>query len=99
MSKIEEWWRDLCEKDDRTSPAEYPYMALITRAELADFASLIAAEMAGVARARAAYHDKRFHDARECGANELASADLTRYYEADHIATAILAHAKMGGRQ
>lgn len=25
----EELWRDLCEKDDRTSPAEYPDMALI----------------------------------------------------------------------
>ena len=26
-------WRDLLEKDDRTSPAEYPDMALITRDE------------------------------------------------------------------
>lgn len=27
-------WQDLLEKDDRTSPVEYPEMALITRAEL-----------------------------------------------------------------
>lgn len=27
-------WRDLCEKDDRTSPEEYPDMALITEDEL-----------------------------------------------------------------
>ena len=31
----EELWRDLCEKDDRTSPAEYPDMALIDFDELA----------------------------------------------------------------
>ena len=31
---IEEIWRDLCEKDDRTSPPEYPDMALITQQEL-----------------------------------------------------------------
>ena len=31
----EELWRDLCEKDDRTSPTEYPDMALITFAEFA----------------------------------------------------------------
>lgn len=29
-------WQDLLDKDDRTSPAEYPEMALITREELAD---------------------------------------------------------------
>lgn len=29
-------WRDLLEKDDRTSPAEYPDMALITHDELAE---------------------------------------------------------------
>jgi len=27
-------WQDLCEKDDRTSPADYPEMCLITRNEL-----------------------------------------------------------------
>lgn len=30
-------WQELVEKDDRTSPEEYPDMALITRDELADF--------------------------------------------------------------
>ena len=29
-----EMWRDLCEKDDRTSPEEYPDMALITEDEV-----------------------------------------------------------------
>lgn len=32
-------WQELIDKDDRTSPAEYPEMALITREELADFIS------------------------------------------------------------
>lgn len=30
-------WQELIERDDRTSPAEYPEMALITRDELAEF--------------------------------------------------------------
>lgn len=33
----EEAWQDLVEKDDRTSPEEYPEMCLITRAELTDY--------------------------------------------------------------
>jgi len=33
----DEAWQDLVEKDDRTSPEEYPEMALITREELADY--------------------------------------------------------------
>lgn len=32
-------WQDLCDKDDRTSPEEYPDMCLITREEIADFMS------------------------------------------------------------
>jgi hypothetical protein len=31
---VETLWRDLCEKPDRTSPPEYPDMALITLDEL-----------------------------------------------------------------
>lgn len=31
---VEKLWRDLCEKSDRTSPAEYPDMAFITLDEL-----------------------------------------------------------------
>lgn len=31
---VEQAWRDLCEKDDRTSPEEYPEMCLITQDEL-----------------------------------------------------------------
>ncbi|PZO78480.1 MAG: hypothetical protein DI629_12345 [Mesorhizobium amorphae] len=34
---LEEAWRDLIEKDDRTSPEDYPEMALITRDELAGY--------------------------------------------------------------
>jgi hypothetical protein len=30
----EEFWRDLCEKDDRASPEDYPDMALVTQDEL-----------------------------------------------------------------
>lgn len=30
-------WQELCDKDDRTSPEEYPDMCLITKDELADF--------------------------------------------------------------
>ncbi|MCL8382120.1 hypothetical protein [Xanthobacter aminoxidans] len=33
----DEAWQDLCEKDDRTSPAEYPDYSLITREELAGY--------------------------------------------------------------
>lgn len=33
MTSDQELWRDLCEKDDRTSPEEYPDMALITEDE------------------------------------------------------------------
>ncbi|MDE5451355.1 hypothetical protein GWE18_00495 [Bradyrhizobium sp. CSA112] len=36
---ISTFWKELIEKDDRTSPAEYPEMALITRSELAAFVS------------------------------------------------------------
>ena len=32
-SCVPDLWRDILEKDDRTSPAEYPDMALITYAE------------------------------------------------------------------
>ena len=34
---LDEAWQDLVDKDDRTSPEEYPDMALITREELADY--------------------------------------------------------------
>lgn len=34
---VAECWQDLVEKTDRTSPGEYPEMALITREELADY--------------------------------------------------------------
>lgn len=34
---IQGFWLDLQEKDDRTSPEEYPDMCLITRDELAAF--------------------------------------------------------------
>ena len=44
---VEDAWQDLVEKDDRTSPEEYPDMALITRAELADY--MRAAQPADVA--------------------------------------------------
>lgn len=33
------FWQELLDKTDRTSPEEYPEMALITRDELADFVS------------------------------------------------------------
>lgn len=34
---IADAWQELLDKDDRTSPEEYPEMALITRDELAEF--------------------------------------------------------------
>lgn len=42
-------WRDLCEKDDRTSPEEYPDMALITADEFCQTLDAFAAQ--AVARA------------------------------------------------
>ena len=50
-----ELWRDLCEKDDRTSPVEYPDMALITEDE---FYSVLR-QSASTARAEA---DKQEED-------------------------------------
>lgn len=37
MKTLDQAWQDLCEKDDRTSPEEYPEMCLITREELAGY--------------------------------------------------------------
>ena len=34
---VAECWQELNDKDDRNSPADYPEMCLITRAELADY--------------------------------------------------------------
>jgi hypothetical protein len=31
---LDKFWQELCDKDDRTSPAEHPDMCLITREEL-----------------------------------------------------------------
>jgi hypothetical protein len=39
---IERVWQDLLDKDDRTSPEEYPDMVLITREELASAAEALA---------------------------------------------------------
>ena len=41
---VQRLWQELVEKDDRTSPEEYPEMALITFDEFADYAREIAAE-------------------------------------------------------
>lgn len=38
-ASVEAAWQELCERDDRTSPEEYPDMCLITQAELAEFMS------------------------------------------------------------
>ena len=40
VAAMREAWRDLCEKDDRTSPVEYPDMALITFDEFAAIRAL-----------------------------------------------------------
>ncbi len=36
---VDDLWQELCNYDDRTSPADYPDMCLISRDELADFVS------------------------------------------------------------
>jgi hypothetical protein len=41
-------WFDLVEKSDRTSPADHPDMALITREELRDYMSMAHDEGYGV---------------------------------------------------
>jgi len=43
---IEEAWQSLLDKDDRTSPEEYPEMCLITRGELAEILDAALAEAA-----------------------------------------------------
>lgn len=45
MTLIEELWRDLLEKDDRTSLEDYPDMALITFEEFAGYIGLAAARL------------------------------------------------------
>ena len=37
LAEVDEAWSELLEKDDRTSPEEYPEMCLITKEELAAF--------------------------------------------------------------
>lgn len=44
---VESAWQDLCERDDRTSPEDYPDMCLITREELAEFMSRARLSQAG----------------------------------------------------
>lgn len=46
-----EAWQELVEKDDRTSPSEYPDMALITREELAEFMDTSRSRAAAVGKA------------------------------------------------
>lgn len=43
MSTVEELWRNLLEKDDRTSPEDYPDMALIKFEEFAGYIGLATA--------------------------------------------------------
>lgn len=81
---VAEAWQELCEKDDRTSPAEHPDMCLITRDELLGYMSLANAEgeRAGIERA-AKVCDDSFRD-----------GSLTRTYEcetADELAARIRA--------
>lgn len=56
---VAEAWQELCEKDDRTSPAEHPDMCLITRDELLGYMSLASAEgeRRGIDRAAQAAYD------------------------------------------
>ena len=54
-------WQDLLEKDDRTSPAEYPDMALITFTEFS--AALQSAHAAGEAEGDRAGYERGVKDA------------------------------------
>jgi hypothetical protein len=49
----EDFWRDLCEKDDRTSPEDYPDMALVTQNELVYMLTAYGDQRAREARAAA----------------------------------------------
>jgi len=49
---VEAAWLDLCEKDDRTSPEDYPDMCLITREELADYIAVALASRPAEATSR-----------------------------------------------
>lgn len=60
---IKELWQDLLDKDDRTSPSEYPDMCLITFEEFADYMQAAwSAQSSRIAelQADAEHHDKSF---------------------------------------
>ena len=75
MPSKEALWRDLCEKDDRTSPEDYPDMALITEDEF--YSCLDAFATAAEVRARNAAIEEltRLRDALEEIASDCDPAD------------------------
>ena len=82
---VAEAWQELCEKDDRTSPAEHPDMCLITRDELLGYMSLASAEdeRRGIAEIRMDERHKYLWQVRDtCTRAEAAEAALKAAREA-----------------
>lgn len=89
--EIERLWQCLLDKDDRTSPVEYPDMALITFEEFAEFAAALDAQSAERTRAAvpALIATARERDAlREA----LEAAEVFISDEADHRHDATTTH-------
>ena len=60
--EAKELWRDLCEKDDRTSPEEYPDMALITEDEFYSCLDAFAKDFVKKEQERAAEIAKKYRE-------------------------------------
>lgn len=65
-------WTDLCEKDDRTSPEEYPDMALITQDEFCSTLDRFRAEGVEVER-------REHGNCPKCGSESWGSEDDSQY--------------------
>lgn len=95
----DEAWQDLLDKDDRTSPAEYPNMALITRNEFVAYCT--AAERRGIERAAKMADEVRnsqpFHD--DHSSEFIDGWKAGEHDTAEIIASAIRALAQPAGEK
>jgi len=73
-SLLEQSWQALLDKDDRTSPAEYPDMCLITREELSRF----------LVDASFKWHEARSHGIHVEESRELDSGDVMGFFARGH---------------
>jgi hypothetical protein len=87
MSDLDSIWQGLLDKDDRTSPAEYPEMVLITRDELANILEEAKAIRVSVKKMRKSDNRADYFVAIEVGGREVTPHVFTEEYKAAyHVA-------------